>query len=206
MTSLFTLNWWVWLLRGLLFIIFGIVAFVSPAGTAVSLATWFAAFLFIDGALALIHTIRHWKGSDDKWLLFAEAAISIVLGVLLIRNPEVTLVYVSLMLAFWFIYSGVAKVGLAIQVRKEIEGEGWLIAGGAISIILGIVLLSRPGMAISGLMGMLAFFAILMGILMLVIAFKIKKGSKWIKHQMEEAREAMESAKDKIESRRESKG
>jgi len=195
MTSLFTLNWWVWLLRGLLFIAFGIMAFVSPAITATTLAIWFAAFLFIDGVFSLVHTFRHWKGNDDKWLMFAEAAISIVLGILLLQNPQVTLLYVSLMLAFWFIYSGIVKIGLAIQVRKEIEGEGWLIAGGAISVILGIVLLARPGMAIAGLMGLLAFFAIIMGVLLVVIAFRIRKGSKWIKERMDEAEEAIGKAR-----------
>ena len=193
MNHLFTLNWWVWLLRGIVFIIFGIFAFVSPAITAATLAIWFAAFLFIDGVFLLIHTFRHWKGNDDKWLMFAEAAISIVLGILLLRNPSVTLLYVSLMLAFWFIYSGVVKIGLAIQVRKEIKGEGWLIAGGAISVILGIILLARPGMAIAGLMGLLAFFAIIMGILMIAIALKMRKGSKWIKEEFQQAREALEN-------------
>ena len=188
----FTLNWWVWLLRGLLFIAFGIIAFINPEVTAATLAIWFAVFLFIDGVFALIHTIRHWKHNDDKWLLFAEAAISIVLGFLLIRYPGVTLLYVALMLAFWFIYSGVAKIGLAIQVRKEIEGEGWLIAGGAISVILGIVLLAQPDMAIAGLVGLLAFFAIIMGILMIVISFKIRKGKKWLEEKAENVRSAVE--------------
>ncbi|MCA6074704.1 HdeD family acid-resistance protein [Fulvivirga sedimenti] len=201
MKSLFTLNWWVWLLRGLLFVVFGIIAFVSPVVTAATLAIWFAAFLFIDGVFALIHTFRHWKDNDDKWLMFAEAAISIVLGILLIRNPSITLLYVSLMLAFWFIYSGVVKIGLAIQVRKEIKGEGWLIAGGAVSVILGIVLLARPDMAIAGLIGLLAFFAIVMGILMIVISFKIRKGSKWIENKVDHAREKIEDAREAFEQR-----
>ncbi len=199
MKSLFTLNWWVWLLRGLLLLIFGVIAFTSPVITAATLAIWFAAFLFIDGVFSLIQTLRHWKDNDDKWLMFAAAAISIVIGILLLRNPDITLLYVSLMLSFWFIYAGVVKIGLAIQVRKEIKGEGWLIAGGAISVILGIVLLSRPDMAIAGLLGLLAFFAIFMGILMIVIAFKIRKGSKWLEGKVDNVRDKLEDARDKFE-------
>lgn len=182
----FQLNWWVWLLRGIILILFGIFAFASPGMTAATLALWFSIFLFIDGIIMLIYTFRHWKENDDKWLMFTEAVLSIVLGILLTLRPEVTLLYVALMLGFWFIYSGVVRIGLAIQLRKEIEGEGWMIVGGVLSVILGIVLIGQPGLAISSLVGLLAFFAIIAGILLIIVALKIKKGGKFIKEKVNE--------------------
>jgi uncharacterized membrane protein HdeD (DUF308 family) len=143
----------------------------------------------------LIHTFRHWKENDDKWLMFAEGAISIVLGVLLTIRPDVTLLYVALMLGFWFIYSGIVRIALAIQLRKEIEGEGWMIFGGALSVILGVVLIARPDIAISSLLGLLAFFAIIAGILLIIVAFKIKKGKKFVEEKIDSVKSAIDDIK-----------
>ena len=142
----------------------------------------------------LIYTLRHWKENDDKWLMLAEAVLSIVLGVLLTMRPDVTLLYVALMLGFWFIYSGIVRIGLAIQLRKEIEGEGWLIVGGALSVIIGMILIARPEIAIASLLGLLAFFAIIAGIFMIIVAFKIRKGKKWIEDKVENVRDALGSS------------
>lgn len=188
----FQLNWWVWLLRGILLIAFGVFTLASPGVTAVTLALWFSIFLFIDGALMLIHTFRHWKDNDDKWLMLAEGVISIVLGVLLTIRPDVTLLYVALLLGFWFIYSGIVRIALAIQLRKEIEGEGWMIFGGALSVILGVILIARPDIAISSLLGLLAFFAIIAGILLIIVAFKIKKGKKFIHEKVADVKGAID--------------
>ncbi len=175
MRPFLTATWWAWLFRGILFLVFALLALLAPGITATTFALWLAIFLFIDGVILLIQTVRHWKETEDKWMFLVEAVLSIALGVLLINRPEITLLYVSLLVSFWFIYSGIVKISLGIQMRKEVTGEGWIIAGGIISVLLGVIVLSNPMTAISALMIMLGIFAALAGALMLIIAFRIKK-------------------------------
>lgn len=181
-----TKNWWMVALRGLLLILFAILLFASPGLTAVSLAVWFAAFLFVDGIFTLIGTFRSWKETEDRWLLLADGALSLILGILLFRAPGVTLLFVALTFAFWFIFSGVARIAMGVQLRKEIEGEGWMILGGALSIVFGLILFAQPGLSLSSLIMLTGIFALVAGIALLVIGFKLRKGDQWLQDKVAE--------------------
>lgn len=175
-----TKNWWVLAVQGVLLILFAILLFAKPGLSAVSLALWFAALLAVDGALSLIATFRSWKEEEDRWLLLASGALSLILGILLFRAPGVTLLFMALTFAFWFIFSGVARIAIAVQLRKEMKGEGWLILGGALSVIFGLVLFAMPDLSLATLLMITAFFALLAGILVLMAALKLRKGDKWL--------------------------
>lgn len=183
MLRMLTKNWWMVALRGLLLVLFAILLFVNPGLTAVSLAIWLAILLAIDGIFTLIGTLRSWKESEDRWLLLAEGGLSLVLGILLFRAPGVTLLFVSLTFAFWFIFSGVARIAMGVQLRKEIKGEGWMILGGALSVIFGLILFAQPGLSLGTLTVLIGIFALVAGIALLVIGFKLRKGDKWIEEQ-----------------------
>ena len=62
----------------------------------------------------------------------------------------------------------------AIQLRKEIEGEWLLILSGAIAIIFGILMFTRPASAALAVVWMIATFAIIFGIDLIMLAFKLR--------------------------------
>lgn len=183
MLRLLTKNWWMVALRGVLLIVFAILLFTNPGLTAVTLAIWFAALLFVDGLFTLGGTLMHWKSSEDRWLLLADGGLSLILGILLFRAPGMTLLFMALTFSFWFIFSGIARIAMGVQLRKEIQGEGWMILGGVLSVIFGLVLFAQPGISLSTLMMLTGIFALVVGIVLLVIGFKLRKGDKWIKKQ-----------------------
>ncbi|MEK6481061.1 DUF308 domain-containing protein [Catalinimonas sp. 4WD22] len=126
-------NWWMLSLKGALLLLFEIFAFINPTLTAASLAIWFAALIIADGIFTIIVALRSWQEKENKWLFLAEGLISLILGLLLFITPGVILIIISFTIAFWFIFSGISRIGMAIQLRKEIEGEGWLILGGVLT-------------------------------------------------------------------------
>ena len=87
---------------------------------------------------------------------------------------------------------------MGIQVRKEIEGEGWIILGGTLSVIFGLIIASSPLLGISYIMWIIAFAALLIGIVMIIIAFKLRKGSKWLKDKVEDFKEEIDETKQKL--------
>jgi uncharacterized membrane protein HdeD (DUF308 family) len=167
-------------LRGVLLILFAILLFTNPGLTAISLAIWLAALLIVDGIFTLIGAIMSWKETEDRWFILADGILSLVLGVLLLRAPEVTLLFVSLTFAFWFIFSGLARIAMGVQLRKEIKGEGWMILGGALSMIFGLYLFSQPGLSLSTLLITAAIFSLIAGVFLLFAGFKLRKGDKWL--------------------------
>lgn len=194
MFKLLTKNWWVVVLRGVLLIIFALFAFFNPLLTAASLAMWFAFLIIADGFFTLFSLFSDWKGNDNKWLFLAEGAISIIFGLLLFRMPGVTLLLVSFIISFWFIFVGISRIAMAIQLRKKIEGEGWLIAGGILSVIFGLIIFAQPALGIGFSMFILGFAALLVGIALLVIGFKLRKGQDWVKDKKAEIKDRLKDS------------
>ena len=139
--------------------------------------------LAVDGLFTLFGALRSWKELEDRWLLLADGALSLLLGILLFRAPGVTLLFISLTFAFWFIFSGIARIATGVALRKELKGEGWIILGGALSVVFGLILFAQPGLSLSTLMMLTGVFALVAGIVLLVAGFKVRKGDKWLEKE-----------------------
>ena len=170
-----TKSWWVLVLRGVLAILLGVLALANPGTTVATLVLWIAIFLIIDGALALLTTTARWKEREDKWLHVAEGVLSILLGILILNAPEMTLFLVVLYAAVWSIMAGITRIAMAIQLRKEIEGETWLALSGLLSIVFGILVIAQPGIGLATIMWMLGLFLILAGVVLIALGLKVKK-------------------------------
>lgn len=199
MLTLLQKNWWLLTIKGSLLLIFSLFAFINPGASAATLAMWFALLIIIDGIATTFTAVGSWNQREDKWLFLAEGLISLVFGLILFKTPGVTLLIVSLFIGFWFVFAGVSRIAKAIQLRKEIDGEGWMILGGAISVIFGLLIFARPLLGIGYLMYIIGFFALLIGVLLIVVSLKIRKGKSWLKNKSEELKTAIDNAQDTIE-------
>ncbi|MEK6479158.1 HdeD family acid-resistance protein [Catalinimonas sp. 4WD22] len=184
MLETLTKNWWMLAIKGVLLLLFGIFAFINPTLTAASLAIWFAALIIADGIFTIIAAIRSWQEREDKWLILAEGAISLILGLLLFITPGITLMIISFTIAFWFILSGISRIAMAIQLRKEIEGEGWLILGGILSVAFGLIIFAHPALGYGSLIWLIGFFALVAGLSLLIVSFKLRRGGTWIESKL----------------------
>ncbi|MEL4308018.1 HdeD family acid-resistance protein [Joostella sp. CR20] len=191
-------NWWALALKGLILVIFAIFIFMNPVISAAGLAIWFAALMLVDGIFTIIAAFASWKEREDKWLILMEGIISFFLGIILLNTPGITLLVIGFTVAFWFIFGGISRIAMGIQVRKEIEGEGWIIFGGALAVIFGFIIFASPLIGISYLMWIIAFAALFGGIVMIIIAFKLRKGDKWIENKIDDLKEDFQEVKEKL--------
>ena len=199
MLKLLFKNWWTLLLKGILLILFGILAIINPGITLTVFVVWFAIFMMFDGIISLIGVISNWKTEEDKWLLVAEGALGLLLGFLVYRKPETFVSFIAFLISFWAIFSGVARIAMAIQLRKEIEGEGWLILSGILSILFGVIVFAQPGIGIATLMMIIAIFAILVGILLILLSLKLRKSGKLIEEKAESIKAGLTDIKNKMQ-------
>ncbi len=188
-------NWWLLTLKGALLIIFGIIAFMNPGVTFAILLTWFAAFLFIDGVLSLVTVLSNWKGQEDKWLFVLDGAVNIFLGILIFRAPAAYTLVAVFFMGFWSIFSGISRIAMAIQLRKEITGEGWLALSGVLGVLFGIIIISNPAIGVATFMYTLAFFALAIGILLVLLSFKVKNARGWVGEKKEQLKSAISDLK-----------
>ncbi len=184
MFNILTKNWWLLIIQGLLFILFGIIAIVNPTLTAATFAIWFAIFIMVHGFFAIVAAIRNWKTEEDKWLVLVEGIVSVIIGILLSIMPDLTLLVVSFTIAFWFLITGVLKIAMAIELRKEIKGEGWIILGGIISVLFGFLIFARPILGYSYLIWIIGFCSLFVGIAMIFGSFRLRKAGKMVKEKI----------------------
>ena len=175
MRDLLTKVWWTFILRGVLIGVFAVLALASPGVTVAALIFWIAIFLVAEGVFVFLAAIMGWKDGEDKWLSVVEGALNVILGVFMLGSPEVTIFFAVFYLGIWSLMSGVTRIAMAIQLRKEIEGEFWIALSGIISIMFGMLIISNPGVGAATLMRMLGLFALLASIILIVFGFKMKK-------------------------------
>jgi uncharacterized membrane protein HdeD (DUF308 family) len=166
--------WWLILLRGIAAIIFGVLAFIWPGITLLTMALFWGAFMLIDGILALGHAIMGGNVGSRWWLALVGVA-GIAAGAVTFASPGVAIVVLLLFIASWAIVLGVLEIIGAIRLRKEIDNEWTLILSGVLSILFGAVLVIAPAVGILALVWVIGAYAILFGVLLVMLAFKLKK-------------------------------
>jgi uncharacterized membrane protein HdeD (DUF308 family) len=166
--------WWLILLRGIAAIIFGVLAFIWPGITLVTLVLFWGAFALVDGVLALAHAIMGGNMGSRWWLALIGIA-GIAAGIVTFMWPGVTALVLLIFIATWAIVLGVFQIIGAIRLRKELDNEWTLGLGGLLSVLFGVVMLVAPGAGALGLIWAIGSFAVVFGVLMVMAAFKLKK-------------------------------
>ena len=168
-------HWWLFLIRGIAAIIFGILAFAWPGVTLVMLVIFFGAFALVDGIASLIAAITGKGATGPRWWLAIVGLLGIAAGLLTFFWPGLTAVVLLFFIAGWAIAMGVFQIIGAIQLRKEIDNEWLLILSGDVSILFGLILLFRPGTGLLALVWLIAIDAIVFGALVIGFAFRLRK-------------------------------
>jgi uncharacterized membrane protein HdeD (DUF308 family) len=184
-------NWWVLLLRGIVMILFGVMAYAWPGMTIATLVMFFAAFVLVDGVFDVYHAFSGRQENDNWWILLIEGLLGIAFGVITWMRPGITTMVLLLFIAFWAIMTGILKIIMAIRLRKEIEGEWWLVLAGVVSVLFGVLVMARPGAGALGMLFVIAAWAILMGIAMVILSFKARGFHKQLDAVKDKVKEAL---------------
>lgn len=167
-------NWWLLLLRGLAAVGFGILALSSPGQTLVTLIYLYAAFVLIDGALAISAAITG-RAPAARWWLGLVGLLGILTAVMTFMWPGMTALILLYIIAGWAIAVGVAQIFGAIRLRAEIDNEWYLILSGVVSVLFGVSVMLYPGAGALALVTVIGIYAIVAGALYIGLAFRLKK-------------------------------
>jgi uncharacterized membrane protein HdeD (DUF308 family) len=173
MSALLAQNWWAIALRGVFAIIFGIIALLMPGATMLALVLLFAAYLLVDGIFAIIAAVRAARRQERwGWLIF-EGLVDLVTGGIAAVWPLITIVAFALLMGAWAIVTGALLLGASY--RLNIPHGRWLMAlAGAISVIWGVLLIIWPLIGALVLTWWMAAYALIFGVAMLVLAFRLR--------------------------------
>jgi uncharacterized membrane protein HdeD (DUF308 family) len=167
-------NWWLILLRGICAIIFGVLTLMWPGLSLLTLVLLYGIFALFDGGLAIGAAIMGGTPAPRWWLALA-GVLGIAAGAITLMWPGITGLVLLFFIAGWAIAAGVFEIVGAIRLRKEIEGEWWLIATGILSVLFGVLILMFPRAGALGIAFAIGWFAIVYGALLIGFSWRLKK-------------------------------
>ena len=167
-------NWWLFVLRGVIAILFGILAFTRPGITLEALVLVFAFWALIDGVLALIHSVGAAQSGEPWWPLVLGGLLSVAAGLVALRWPGITALVLLLIIAYWSILRGILEIAAAVRLRHEIQGEWWLILGGIASVVFGVLLVMFPGSGVLAVVWLIGIYAVIFGVALLMLGLRLK--------------------------------
>ena len=167
---------WHWVvLRGVFAVLFGIFAFIWPGITLAALVLVWGAYAIADGVMALIAAFTMHEESKPMASLVIVGILGIAAGVVTFLWPGMTALVLLLFIASWAVLMGVFQIAAAIRLRKHIEHEWLLALSGVVSILFGVRLMFlQPVVGALAVVWLIGGFAILFGILLIALGFRLK--------------------------------
>ena len=165
-------SWWAVGLRGLLGIAIGLICLLVPSAAILALILLFSAYMLVDGVLAIASGIKAARSGERWGLLVLEGVVDLAAGAIAFLWPAITTVAFVLLIAVWAIISGALLLTAAFTLKVD-HGRWWLALGGIASVIFGIVLLVAPVVGAVVLTWWLGAYAIVFGVVLLVLAFQL---------------------------------
>lgn len=170
-------HWWALLVRGILAILFGIIALAAPGIALLAFIYVFAAYAIIDGIIAIVVSFQERSFLRTWWVLLLEGIIGIIFGILAFAWPGETALVLLFLVAIWALVTGVMEVSSAFVVPGS-AGRRWgLGLAGLLSIIFGLILIVHPGAGLLAILWLVGIYAIVFGVSLIIYAFQVRSRS-----------------------------
>ena len=174
MSAMLARNWWLVALRGLFAIVFGVIAILMPGVTLLALVLLFAAYMLVDGVLAIVAGVRAARRHERWGLLIFEGITDLIAGAIAFVWPLITLLAFVIIMGAWAIVSGGLLTAAAF--RLHLSHGRWLMAfGGIASVIWGFLLLTWPFAGAVVLAWWMGAYALVFGVTLLFLAFRLRR-------------------------------
>jgi uncharacterized membrane protein HdeD (DUF308 family) len=166
---------WVFGVRGVLLLIFGIVAVFWPGITLLSLLYVTAAFIIASGIITFFEAAAS-SGKSSGWFLRLLVGIAeVVFGIIIVRHPLVSLETFIILLGLYLLFRGIIELFLAFSDYAQTTSRGLLALGSILSIIAGLLIMFQPDTGGLAFVWVIGLYAILAGVISIVTAFQLRK-------------------------------
>lgn len=165
--------WWDLVLRGIVAILFGLLALIWPAITLMALVVLFAVYAILDGVIALTALFTP-EGRSRWWSFLLVGLLGIAAGIVALSYPHIAALALYIIIASWAILIGIVELGAALAGSEEM-GSRWLWAlSGILSLVFGVLLFAYPVKGLLAVVWLIGFWALFRGIMLIIAGFEYK--------------------------------
>jgi uncharacterized membrane protein HdeD (DUF308 family) len=166
-------SWWVFLVEALIEVGFGLLLLFYPTQAFSLVVLFFGIFALISGVIFTVGALANTK-YEGWWLALLIGLVSLVVGIFLFVNPQVTATILLILIAVRAVIFGLVFMIGGWEVRKEVTGEWLVILLGIVSFIFGIWILFNLETAGEVVAIVLGVYLLFVGLLDLITAFKVR--------------------------------
>ena len=165
-------NWWIFMLRGVAAIIFGILVFLFPGLGLAFILAFLGAWMALDGIGSIYQAVKggHPTGERSRTWLWIDGIISLLAAAVILVAPGVSAIGLVIVTAAWFLLSGGARLMLAFRLSSVLLG-----LLGALNIVIGAWMLMSPGPGLLAVIWMVGLEAIAMGAIMIGLGWRLRR-------------------------------
>ncbi len=165
-------NWWAMLGRGVVAILFGVIALTLPEATLTTLVVLWGFYALISGIIAIVAAVSG-APTGPRWSLALEGAVALAAAAVTFLQPHLTALVLLFLVAAWALIGGVLLLVAAIRLRKEIANEFWLGLTGLVSMAFGIMLFAQPRAGAMAVVWLIGMYSIVFGALWCAFAMRL---------------------------------
>lgn len=173
MESLLRRAYWLFTLRSSAAVLLGLLAFMWPHPTLLTLAWLFGAYALVDGLVAVYLSSANRKGDGNWWEIFFAGLFSMSIGFMTLLRPRLTWLALLLLIGVRAFVDGALAIAFAFRVRKLVNGE-WLVSlAGALSVLFGFAVITIPLSGALALASLIAAYAMLFGLVQFALVWRV---------------------------------
>jgi uncharacterized membrane protein HdeD (DUF308 family) len=183
--------WWALVVRGLLALALGVFILWRPMDSIASFALVIAIWALFTGIVQIVHAFDLRNLFQQWWVLLLSGLVSAAFGVAaLYYYPGLSLAFAVVWVAWWLLLTGGLAIYVAIQERRLGVSWGWTLALGILSVLAGVFAFMSPPVTLAAIMGLIAGFAIVSGVVLLIGAFKLTSAKQDVTNAIRSATRA----------------
>lgn len=139
-------NAMLFVLQGILLVAAGILALIFPLFSTLAVAL-FLGWILIFAGIAEGLTLIGGSKAPHFWLQLISAALSVLVGLLIVRNPALGIGALVLLMIVYFLIGGLAKIVFSLSIRP-LENWFWVLLSGIVGVLIGVWLVANPAMSL----------------------------------------------------------
>lgn len=186
------ISWWMFALRGFLAVVFGLLALIWPKQAIPGLVVIFGAFVLTDGIFGLLAGFGTLGSNERWWMALLQGVAGSIVGSMALMSLDKSAPVLAYFIAACVVISGAIELVAAIQLKYAIPRKWSMIYCAALSILLGILLFIVPRAGTQGLVWIVGLFAMVLGILLIMVALRVRGLQPEIEAAMQTYRHSVE--------------
>lgn len=180
-------HWYLSLIVGILFLLFGFWILKTPLESYVTLALLFGVVFLVNGIFEIIFSISNRKEIDNWGWILAGGIIDLLFGFVLASNVGLSMAVLPFYVGFMLLFRSVAAIGYAFDLKGfGMRDWYWLLLLGILGLLFSFIMIWNPVFGGMTIIIWTALAFITYGIFRIILAFKLRRLHTFSKKNFED--------------------